>query len=103
RHTPTPPISALSLHDALPIFTVNSIAPGLILDTPFHAQFTPPEDQQRTIASIPVGRPGYPDDVASAAEYLARTDAGFVTGTVLRSEEHTSELQSRENLVCRLL
>src|SRR5690606_40201807 len=26
-----------------------------------------------------------------------------VAGTVLRSEEHTSELQSRENLVCRLL
>src|SRR5690606_41474680 len=24
-------------------------------------------------------------------------------GTVIRSEEHTSELQSRENLVCRLL
>src|SRR5690606_41450559 len=28
--------------------------------------------------------------------------AGTVSGTV-RSEEHTSELQSRENLVCRLL
>src|SRR5690606_42078476 len=31
---------------------------------------------------------------------------GLVTGgpyTVTRSEEHTSELQSRENLVCRLL
>src|SRR5690606_41156194 len=26
-----------------------------------------------------------------------------VVGQVLRSEEHTSELQSRENLVCRLL
>src|SRR5690606_39862145 len=26
-----------------------------------------------------------------------------VTGQCLRSEEHTSELQSRENLVCRLL
>src|SRR5690606_41484844 len=25
------------------------------------------------------------------------------TATMLRSEEHTSELQSRENLVCRLL
>src|SRR5436309_14930303 len=27
----------------------------------------------------------------------------FSTGSVSRSEEHTSELQSRENLVCRLL
>src|SRR5690606_41053722 len=28
---------------------------------------------------------------------------GCIAGTVARSEEHTSELQSRENLVCRLL
>src|SRR5690606_40310531 len=27
----------------------------------------------------------------------------FYLGTFVRSEEHTSELQSRENLVCRLL
>src|SRR5690606_40824848 len=27
----------------------------------------------------------------------------FFVGTLSRSEEHTSELQSRENLVCRLL
>src|SRR6266511_5624292 len=30
-------------------------------------------------------------------------DTGTVTRYALRSEEHTSELQSRENLVCRLL
>src|SRR5207302_9341367 len=29
--------------------------------------------------------------------------ASYVRGSQLRSEEHTSELQSRENLVCRLL
>src|SRR5690606_39922273 len=28
---------------------------------------------------------------------------GVKTGNISRSEEHTSELQSRENLVCRLL
>src|SRR2546430_10638826 len=28
---------------------------------------------------------------------------GFVGGLTLRSEEHTSELQSQSNLVCRLL
>src|SRR5690606_40318553 len=28
---------------------------------------------------------------------------GWVASTFARSEEHTSELQSRENLVCRLL
>src|SRR5690606_39822756 len=32
------------------------------------------------------------------------TDAGLIRNRLkLRSEEHTSELQSRENLVCRLL
>src|SRR5690606_41933830 len=34
----------------------------------------------------------------SGEEFLRRCDAGD-----FRSEEHTSELQSRENLVCRLL
>lgn len=63
--------------------TVNSVAPGLILDTPFHETFTPQADQERTIASIPVGRPGYPDDVAAAVESLARPEAGFITGTVV--------------------
>src|SRR5690349_22180747 len=29
--------------------------------------------------------------------------SSFVSGTVARSEEHTSELQSRRDLVCRLL
>lgn len=63
--------------------TVNSVAPGLILDTPFHETFTPAADQEAIIAGIPVGRAGYPADVAAAAEYLARADSGFVTGTVL--------------------
>src|SRR5690606_40465626 len=40
--------------------------------------------------------------------YLLVTDFQFliasgITDFVFRSEEHTSELQSRENLVCRLL
>src|SRR2546430_5797110 len=34
---------------------------------------------------------------------LTVTAAGFRTFTETRSEEHTSELQSQSNLVCRLL
>src|SRR5204862_3668504 len=30
-------------------------------------------------------------------------DPALVTGSLMRSEEHTSELQSRRDLVCRLL
>src|SRR5690606_40002701 len=39
-------------------------------------------------------------DVAPAATHA--NVGGFVRGDARRSEEHTSELQSRENLVCRL-
>src|SRR5690606_40878734 len=55
------------------------------------------------------------DDAVQAALLDEVPDSGFPLGRVLsavadspevasvRSEEHTSELQSRENLVCRLL
>lgn len=63
--------------------TVNAIAPGLILDTPFHETFTPEEAQKATIASIPMGRAGYPPDVASAAEWLCSESAGWITGEII--------------------
>src|SRR5690606_41287120 len=41
---------------------------------------------------------------SSSVIWPKRTSAGTATGCApKRSEEHTSELQSRENLVCRLL
>ena len=60
------------------------IAPGLILDTPFHETFTPPEDQKRAIARVPVGRSGYPSDVAAAAVHLASKEVSFATGEALK-------------------
>src|SRR5207302_6893625 len=41
--------------------------------------------------------------IASDAGAFSRNSASSEEMTVVRSEEHTSELQSRENLVCRLL
>lgn len=60
--------------------TVNAVAPGLILDTPFHETFTPPAAQKATIESIPLKRAGYPPDVAGTVVFLASDLAGFVTG-----------------------
>src|SRR5690606_40584402 len=45
---------------------------------------------------------GLPAQLPIVDDGAARTSPS-TGGVVVRSEEHTSELQSRENLVCRLL
>lgn len=62
--------------------TVNSLAPGFIEATPFHDTFTTAESKARTVAGIPLGRAGTPEDVAGAALWLASGYADYVTGTV---------------------
>lgn len=63
--------------------TVNALAPGFIGATPFHENFTPPEEQKKQASGIPVGRIGYPDDCASATLWLASSGAGFITGATI--------------------
>src|SRR5690606_40765024 len=90
----TPSLSFLSLHDALPIslglgfVIVFRRAPWDALSFPLLIPFA------HALVALPLvvrtllpALRGIPDSLRQAA----------------RSEEHTSELQSRENLVCRLL
>ncbi|UNX54281.1 glucose 1-dehydrogenase [Georgenia sp. TF02-10] len=63
--------------------TVNAVAPGFIEATPFHDTFTTPAAKAETVAGIPLGRAGVPQDVASAVGWLASPGAAFVTGTVV--------------------
>src|SRR5690606_40876538 len=57
----------------------------------------------RADPSWTAGRTGAPTE-ASAARCPAPASRSYSrSGSRARSEEHTSELQSRENLVCRLL
>src|SRR5690606_39703682 len=93
----TPPLpSTLSLHDALPI-----LHPGHARPTASGAEGNDPGqpavDHERP--------PGVAGAGVLAAFRVARAEhAGRHEAEIgLRSEEHTSELQSRENLVCRLL
>src|SRR5438105_8295554 len=75
----SPPTYPLSLHDALPIFSSSGLAKltqGCSGATPVSENWLRVEDQNRSFADRRGAR---------------------------RSEEHTSELQSRVELVCRLL
>src|SRR5438093_1701764 len=81
--TATTEIYTLSLHDALPIYRAHDDVELLGVERRDHAG------------------PRRVDEVGLHAEALAE-DLGEVH-VVPRSEEHTSELQSLTNLVCRLL
>src|SRR5690606_41753240 len=90
--TPTTVNSTLALHDALPIFDADA-AVNLYLSAAW-----------RLWQEIPaVVRTRDRDAVSAAAQAVLRVVNDAVRALVDRSEEHTSELQSRENLVCSLL
>src|SRR5690606_42111030 len=88
--------STLSLHDALPIYVhrFGVRQPGDDLDGYF-ASARNRELAERMIRAGRIER--------SAARRLLDGDVQIHVEIWRRSEEHTSELQSRENLVCRLL
>jgi 3-oxoacyl-[acyl-carrier protein] reductase len=61
--------------------TVNAIAPGFI-DTPMTRQLT--EKQiEASLAQIPLGRMGQPEDIANLALFLASDMASYITGQVI--------------------
>src|SRR5690606_41727367 len=100
---PAPALSALSLHDALPI------SRGALHEN----DVAGPERHEIDVArqGLPVRRAGAMQREREKAGALREARSGearpmqhrAARDDDLRSEEHTSELQSRENLVCRLL
>jgi len=63
--------------------TVNAVAPGLILETPFHETFSTADVIKGAINSIPLKRGGTPDDVANAVLYFATELGSFITGEII--------------------
>src|SRR3712207_7502410 len=81
--TATTEIYTLSLHDALPIYDATAL---VALRTSLAAAGT-------SVSMLGVG-----------LDFVRTALGGVLVGVlVYRSEEHTSELQSRQYLVCRLL
>ncbi len=61
--------------------TVNCIAPGFI--TTAMTEVMPEEIKKQSIAQIPLGRWGKPEDIANGYLYLASDEASFVSGICL--------------------
>src|SRR5690606_40633765 len=101
-----PPTTALftrSLHDALPIFRLRFFPHKLSHGS---ARFATMDE----LAATGLFKPGgvllgraHGRMVRYSGHGHLLTFAPTRSGKGVRSEEHTSELQSRENLVCRLL
>lgn len=70
-------VRALALDEAQHGITVNAIAPGWI------ATESQTDHEARQGRATPIGRSGRPEEIASAALWLASPDAGFITGQML--------------------
>src|SRR5690606_41624235 len=99
-HQPsTTEIYPLSLHDALPIFgTRDRRAEHVGLE--LHQQVV----RRHSAVDTKLGEPETGILRHRLGDFRGLEGRGLERGASdMRSEEHTSELQSRENLVCRLL
>src|SRR5439155_21835522 len=99
--TTTTDIYTLSLHDALPISLDET--PRVVQNLPMHARNHQALANKRKISAV-IFDYGEVLCRPPSLEHLARMAEVFhMRGEQFRSEEHTSELQSRGHLVCRLL
>src|SRR5690242_20953052 len=83
NHTATTEIYTLSLHDALPIYVAGDDEGGVL-------RAVVAAEELDTVVVL----------VGHVLDVRQQSDGVVLVG---RSEEHTSELQSHVNLVCRLL
>lgn len=61
--------------------TVNCVAPGFIATDMTHALTD--EQKAAMLASIPLGRPGTPEDIAGTVGFLVSPAAAYITGTTV--------------------
>jgi 3-oxoacyl-[acyl-carrier protein] reductase len=60
---------------------VNVVGPGAIHTEDFEAAGE--EAKRRRALTVPLGRVGYPEDIAPAVAFLASDDASYITGQIV--------------------
>ena len=73
---------SLALELAPHRITVNAIGPGLVVNTRLGGG-TSQEYLDSVVPTIPLGRPGQPDDIAGVVAFLCSADASYMTGAML--------------------
>lgn len=74
---------AMALELAAHGIRVNAIAPGPTLTGLTRASYADPERRRSTIAQIPLGRLGQPEDIVGAILFLASDESRWVTGSTV--------------------
>ena len=81
---------AMALDHAAENIRVNCIAPGIVATEMVEKFNTDPSARRQREAMHPMGGFGQPEDVASAAVFLASDESRWTTGTV---DDHRRRLQ----------
>lgn len=62
---------------------VNAIAPRVIVTELFDHLYPTEESRQELVKKIPIGRFGYPEDIANLAAFLASDEASYIHGQIM--------------------
>ncbi len=62
---------------------VNAIAPRVIVTDLFDTLYPTEESKKQLMAKIPIGRFGYPDDIANLACFLAAPESSYIHGQII--------------------
>src|SRR5690606_39485317 len=103
HHPPPTEIYTLSLHDALPISrrrSAPSHQPDSMRSGPARISGTSSFRGSGSASSQPGRLPSCAGGMPAPSVSRRQAHSGLWSATATRSEEHTSALQSRENLVC---